>query len=64
MSKLTFILILIALIMLSTVFLMWLIKLFFKGLLFLMMHPLQTLLLLVCFWIATLIIKNIIKTII
>lgn len=60
MSKLTFTVLLILTFLLSAAFTIWVIKLFFKGLLFLMMHPIQTFFLLIFFWIFVKIFKSII----
>ena len=60
MSKLTFTLLLILGFALSAAFMIWFIKLFFKGLLFLMMHPIQSFFLLIFFWIFVKIFKSII----
>jgi len=64
MSKTTFILLLILVLSMSTGFLYLAINIFFKVLLFIITSPLQALTALVAIWVASFIIKKIIKTII
>lgn len=64
MSKTTFILLLILILSMSTSILYLVINIFFKVLLFIITSPLQALMALVAIWIASFIIKKIIKTII
>lgn len=64
MSKTTFILLLILVLSMSTGILYLAINIFFKVLLFIITSPLQALMALVAIWVASFIIKKIIKTII
>lgn len=64
MSKTTFILLLILVFFMSTGILYLAINIFFKVLLFIITSPLQALMALVAIWVASFIIKKIIKTII
>ena len=63
MSKTTFILLLILVFFTSSSILYLAINIFFKVLLFIITSPLQALIALVAIWIASFIIKKIIKTI-
>lgn len=64
MSKTTFTLLLILVLSMSTGILYLAINIFFKVLLFIITSPLQALMALVAIWVASFIIKKLIKTII
>ncbi len=60
MTKATYIILAIVLIGTSALITISFIKLFFKGMLFLIMHPIQAILFLIIFWLIVRILKSII----